>query len=134
MFRTNVYTATDDLEVATPSQDTLLGVAGGVVSWEEGDGDQRLLLASRSPITFEPFDNETYLPGQFVGDADVRAVFRGRGSSVDLNGVLDFTDVWYFRLFAFNGVASNEKYNRESLVIAGDSEGSFDYTLDDTFE
>ncbi len=133
MFRTNVYTATDDLEVAVPSQDTLLGLAGGIVSWEEGDGQQRLLLASRAPITWEPFDNETYLPGKFVNETD-RVVFRGRGSSVDLNSVLDFTDVWYFRLFAFNGVASNEKYNRESLVIAGDSEGIFDYTFDETFE
>jgi len=134
MTYTNVYTDTDDLATVAPeAQDTALNLEDGILEWTNGPGYQRIIVASREPIVFEPFDSINYPVGTFVG-GDQRIVFRGKGNSVNMNVIVDMSELWYFRLYAFNGSATNEKYNREELVIAGSAEGSFDYTLDETFE
>lgn len=134
MNQVNVYTATDDLETVAPaSQDTDIEFLEGVLSWTNGPGAKRIVVASRSPITFVPFNSVNYPTGEYMSDTE-KVVYRGSDDSVDLNNILDLSQLWYFRVFAFNGVASNEKYNRDVLETAGQDEGIFDFTLDETFE
>lgn len=110
MNRVNIYTATDDLETVAPvSQDSDLAIDGDNLIWVNGDGYQRIVIGSRYPITFVPFDSITYLTNFYVSETE-KVIFRGKGNSVDISN-FNFT---YYRVYAFNGVASNEKYNRET--------------------
>lgn len=109
MNQVNVFTDTDNLETVAPvSQDTDLAIVGDDLTWVNGDGYQRIVIASNSPITFKPYDTITYVPGFYVSTTE-KVIFRGTGNSVDISDM----DFQYFRVFAFNGVASNERYNRE---------------------
>lgn len=116
MKYSNVYGITRDLAETNPAvQDSILSidVENGILTWVKGDGEQRMVVASYFPITFKPLDGITY---SGVLRKGTKVIYRGRGDQTSVDG-LDFTKDLYFYIFAFNGVQSTEKYNRETSML-----------------
>ncbi len=72
------------------------GATNYLVLWKNG-----------SPITGVPQDGNTYLRGDFVGDA--RVAYVGSGTTFTPRGVIANQD-YYFAVYAFNGQAGFENY------------------------
>lgn len=134
MIKTNIYADRINLAESAPAAPhSSLAYLSGVLSWTKADGRQSLLIYSKSPINFIPFDGLTYKPGVYTCFS---VAYRGLDDQVNISG-LDLSEGMYFYLVAFNGVQSTEKYNRTvvSLYVPPASEsGIFDETFDETFE
>lgn len=115
MIKTNVYTATDNLEEGAPvAPHSGLVYASGNLSWTKADGRQSLVVYSRTAIdSFRPFDGVSYPVGIHTCFS---VLYRGLGSSTPLTPEQIGTGLYVY-LFAFNGVASTEKYNRASVSL-----------------
>lgn len=77
------------------------------VSWTNGDGEARVLIAKEeAAVDRFPLDGTTYLPntawgqGDDLGDSNY-VVYNGDGNSVTLSG-LDPNKTYHFRLFDYN--------------------------------
>ncbi len=94
------------------------------LSWTSGNGANRIVVASTSPISGTPTDQTNYNANSF-GAGDVIAageyvVYNGSGNSFTVAG-LSTTTTYYFAIFEYNGVAANctENYLTTS-VLTGD--------------
>jgi hypothetical protein len=125
LIKTNVYTETLNIaEVAPALPHNTLAYSSGTVSWSKEDGFQSLLIFSKTEINFIPFDGLTYLGAYKL----FNVAYRGLGSSVDVSSI-DLSQGGYFYLFAFNGVASTEVYNRIPVSIFVPPPTAFDSIL-----
>lgn len=130
MLQTNTYGEPITLAVAAPaiqaydltfesvgsfdeSFDESFGGSSGVLAYTRGNGSKCLVLISRNPITFSPFDGVTYLLGQTFSDGSF-VMAKGSNDSVDLTTLEP--GIWYVRVFEFNGSASTEMYNRSEAI------------------
>ncbi len=85
------------------------------VSWTNGDGDYRLVVASTSPITGIPSDNTSYTAdavfnnGQDELNAGEYIMYAGSGNSFTMTGLNSDTQ-YYIKIFEFNCDSGNEQY------------------------
>jgi hypothetical protein len=84
------------------------------VSWTNGDGDYRLVVASTSAITGTPSDNTTYSADANFGDGNTLnagefVVYAGNGSSVTMTGLNSDTE-YFIKVFEYNCDGGNEQY------------------------
>lgn len=135
---TNVYGPDVDLSEENPSSKVYdLSFNEGLLSWTKVS-EQTLIVASNKSLRqykFSPLDGVTYPTGLVIANG-VKVVYRGRGESVDLSSLIDFSGVVRLYAYSFNGVQSTEKYNSERVYISvedGEFE-SFDDSFDDSFE
>jgi hypothetical protein len=112
MIETNIYGDIEDLAEVIPPAHSSLAYSSGLVSWTKGLGEQSLLIYSKTSINFKPLDGLTY-SGAYT---NFSVAYRGRGSSVYVSGI-DLSLGMYFYVYAFNGVQTTEKYNREIISL-----------------
>jgi len=85
------------------------------------DADSYIVLwKNGSAITEEPQDSQSYLRGDYIGDAKVAYV--GNGTSITPRGVIANQD-YYFKVFAFNGSGGFENYLTSSPANSQVSSG-----------
>ncbi len=88
---------------------TSIGSNSLTLSFDEGDGEQRLILAkSGSPVDVEPVDGVAYSANADLGDGTY-AVYAGNGNSVNITG-LDALTEYHFAIFEFDVVEEVETY------------------------
>ena len=113
------------------------------VSWSNGDGVFRLVIASEgSALTNLPADNNFYLSNTAFGlgntilpSSSEYVVYNGSGSSVTVTG-LKANTTYYFSVFEFNGSGSSFQYKTtdypEASVTTENIEASF--TINDDYQ
>lgn len=85
------------------------------LSWTNGDGDYRIVLAKQgSPVDGEPTDGTTYSANAAFGSGDQigtgnYVVYSGNGNSVTVTGLVPGT-TYYFKVFEYNCTGGNEDY------------------------
>jgi|SaaInlStandDraft_1057018.scaffolds.fasta_scaffold00672_10 DNA/RNA endonuclease YhcR with UshA esterase domain len=85
------------------------------------DADSYIVLwKNGSAITEEPQDGQSYLRGDYIGDAKVAYV--GNGTSITPRGVIANQD-YYFKVFAYNGSGGFENYLTSSPANSQVSSG-----------
>lgn len=88
---------------------TNMGSSSVTLSFDEGDGEQRLILAkSGSPVDVDPVDGVAYSANADLGDGNF-AVYSGNGNSVNITG-LDALAEYHFAIFEFDTVEEVETY------------------------
>lgn len=96
------------------------------LSWTSGNGANRIVVASTSPISGSPTDQNLYIANaNFGSGATIAAgeyvVFNGSGNSLTVTG-LSSTTTYYFAIFEFNGTSSNCTENYLSTGFLTDNE------------
>jgi hypothetical protein len=85
------------------------------LTWTNGNGARRLVIASLSPIAGNPSNNKFYqanaqfLLGDTVAAAGNFVVYNGTENNVVVNGLNPFT-TYYFKIVEFNGNGISSKY------------------------
>ena len=85
------------------------------LSWTNGDGDYRIVLAKQgSAVDGEPTDGTTYTANAAFGSGDQigtgnYVVYSGNGSSVTVTNLTPGT-TYYFKIFEYNCTGGNEDY------------------------
>ncbi|MEA3447249.1 MAG: T9SS type A sorting domain-containing protein, partial [Bacteroidota bacterium] len=96
------------------------------ISWTNGDGDYRLVVASTSAITGTPSDNTTYSAdaafnnGQDELNAGEYVVYAGNGNSFTMTG-LDSDTEYFIKVFEYNCDSGNEQYLTTSLLSGSEN-------------
>ena len=92
------------------------------LSWTSGNGSNRIVVASISPIAGTPTDQLTYTANSVFGSGSTIAagefvVYNGNGSSVSVTGMAQST-TYYFAIFEYNGTIVNceENYLTTGMV------------------
>ncbi|MFT6921533.1 MAG: NADH:ubiquinone oxidoreductase subunit [Crocinitomicaceae bacterium] len=80
---------------------------GGQYTAGSGATNYLVLIKTGSPITGVPVDANTYMRGDWIGDAKV--AYTGSGTSFTPRGVIANQD-YYFSIYAFNGSNGFENY------------------------
>ncbi|WP_375579129.1 BspA family leucine-rich repeat surface protein [Marivirga tractuosa] len=86
------------------------------VSWTNGDGASRLVIAKESSeVNANPDDLTSYAANAVLGNGDELGsgnfvVYRGEGNSFTLSGLSDGT-TYHLQIFEFNGANNLENYN-----------------------
>ncbi|HNP18564.1 MAG TPA: BspA family leucine-rich repeat surface protein, partial [Fulvivirga sp.] len=93
------------------------------LTWANGNGSGRLIVASTSPIIWTPIDGMAYTANSTYGsgvpvDTDTYVVYSGSGSSSSISG-LTVSFAYYFKIFEFDVECSANYYN--SNTTAGNS-------------
>ena len=81
------------------------------ISWTNGNGSNRIVVASTSPISGTPSDQTNYNANAAFGSGDNIAagefvVYNSNGNNFTVTG-LNTTTTYYFAVFEYNGVAAN---------------------------
>tara|TARA_B100000809_G_scaffold252302_1_gene286876 strand:+ start:191 stop:2320 length:2130 start_codon:yes stop_codon:yes gene_type:complete len=94
------------------------------LSWINGNGTNRIIVASTSPITGTPSDQTTYTANSIFGSGSIISagefvIFNGAGTSITVTN-LNPTTTYYFAIFEYNGTIANcdENYATSSSLIA----------------
>ena len=85
------------------------------LSWAAGNGANRIVVASTSPIAGTPTDQSTYSSNSVFGVGSTIAagefvVYNGSGTSVTVSGLTPST-TYYYAVFEYNGVLANCEEN-----------------------
>lgn len=110
-----VAPVTEPTVQATGVQFTNVAATSATVSWTNGNGSNRLVLAKAgSPVDAAPSDGTFYPPntafasGAQIGSGNY-AVYSSGGNSVTITG-LSASTTYYFAVFEYNGTASTSDY------------------------
>ncbi len=101
---------------ATAIQFPQVGFSSVQVSWTNGDGANRLVVArALEPVDAHPENGQTYAANSQFGSGDELGsdnyvVYAGSGSSVQVTG-LDGDTAYHFRVYEFNGGGTSTVYN-----------------------
>jgi hypothetical protein len=91
-----------------------IGQNSMTVSWTNGNGAARIVIASDQPITFTPVDGTSYPVGTTITPQHTFVFFNGTGNSFDtstLAGVqLPGNTTIFYRVFEYNGSGGTEGY------------------------
>jgi hypothetical protein len=84
------------------------------LSWSNGDGSQRIVVASNVGISGTPVNNTTYSANSFFGNGSQLnpgeyVVYDGTGNSVSVGG-LNPNTIYDFQVFEYNGNPGSEVY------------------------
>ena len=95
------------------------------VSWTDGNGDNRIVVASTSAITSTPADNTTYSADVNFGDgatlnAGEFVVYAGSGSTFTMTGLNSDTQ-YFIKVFEYNCDGGNEQYLTSSLLSGSET-------------
>jgi hypothetical protein len=92
------------------------------LNWTSGNGTNRIVIASASPITGTPTDQINYSANSVYGSGSTIAagefvVFNGAGTTVTVTGLAQST-TYYFAIFEYNGAIVNceENYLTTGMV------------------
>jgi Leucine-rich repeat (LRR) protein/Ca2+-binding EF-hand superfamily protein len=78
------------------------------LSWTNGNGQNRIVVANTSAIFTPPANFTTYTVGQMLGTGIV--IYNGSGSAITYNGLTSETQ-YYFHVFEYNGTGMTTIYN-----------------------
>ncbi|MCB0845553.1 MAG: serine hydrolase [Bacteroidetes bacterium] len=76
------------------------------ITWENGDGEKRIVIASENPVSSFPLDGVNYSAdatfgmGDDIGNGNF-VIYNGNGTEVIVEG-LDSTKTYHFRVFEYN--------------------------------
>lgn len=109
---------------ASSPVETQIGCNGFNLSWTNGDGTNRLVVVSTSPITSNPVDGVTYTANSSYGSgstigANQYAIYNGTGSTDYILGLAANT-LYYYKFFEFNYCAGSPNYLTSGTVPGGD--------------
>ncbi len=95
---------------------------GASITWVNGDGTDRIVVVSTSPITGNPTDQTSYSAKPFYGQtstisAGEYVVYNGSGSYFNLTG-LSASTTYYLAVFEYNGNACGENYLSTSATAS----------------
>ena len=95
------------------------------LNWTSGNGANRIVVASTSPITGTPVDQTNYIANSMFGSGSTIAagefvVYNGSGNTSTVSG-LSTNTTYYFAIFEYNGTSSNCD---ENYLITGVLTGS----------
>jgi len=118
-----------------------VGLNSMTVSWTNGDGTARILVAKAGGAPGVPTDGKTYAANAAFGSGDTLSsggqyvLYNDSGNTVDITNLQPST-VYYFKVFEFNGSAGTENYlttgssaNQATLGQSYYSVGSVDPTV-----
>lgn len=121
---------------------TTIGATSIELSWEPGDGNNRLLVVKEGPgISDFPLDGTSYSADPFFGNGDdlgnnTYVVYNGNGNMTTINGLIPNT-TYSFRLFEFNQSVNTGNYplyllsnSAENLATTSTSTGIYNPRLD----
>jgi Secretion system C-terminal sorting domain len=85
------------------------------LNWTAGNGANRIVVASTSPIASSPTDQNAYTANSIFGSGSTIAagefvVYNGAGTSVSVTGLTN-TTTYYFAIFEYNGTVANCEEN-----------------------
>ncbi|MDW7695248.1 FG-GAP-like repeat-containing protein [Flammeovirgaceae bacterium SG7u.132] len=91
------------------------------LSWKNGDGDRRIVVASEVPTILPPTDMSWYLADTIFGNGDQTGngnyvVYNGNGNSVLVHGLNPET-LYYFQVFEMNGDNLSNNYSDASTAL-----------------
>jgi len=105
---------------------TNIGCFSMDLSWSIGNGANRIVVVSTSPIVGTPTDQTAYTPNTTFGNGDPIAagefvIYNGAGTSVTLSG-LSVTTTYHIAIFEYNGAIANceENYFTTGMVTGSD--------------
>jgi len=97
------------------------------LNWTSGNGSNRIVVASTSPITGSPTDQIGYIANISFGNGATIAVgefviYNGSGTSVSVTG-LNQSTTYYFAIFEYNGTLANceENYLTSGIVSGNET-------------
>lgn len=101
-----------------------IGCNGFNLSWTNGDGTNRLLVVSTSPITSSPVDGNNYAANSSYGSggtigANQYVIYNGTGSTDYVLGLAAST-TYYYKIFEFNYCSGSPNYLTSGTVASGD--------------
>lgn len=111
---------------AASSAVTSPGCVSASLSWTNGDGGQRLVVLSTSPISSDPVNTNEYTASTDFGSGETigsgqHTISNGTSSSVNIYGLTANT-TYYFEVFEFNVTTLN---CTESYLTTSSLSGSF---------
>ncbi len=110
--------ATEPTTSATAVTFSNIGQTTMTVSWTNGNGTNRLVLARvNSAVANQPTDATTYTANAVYGSGTVigssYVIYNGTGNSVDVSGLTEGSP-YYFSVFEFSGPGGTENYRTTS--------------------
>lgn len=96
---------------------------GTTLSWTNGDGTSRIVVASLSSVAGSPADLSAYTANPAFGAGSTIAageyvVYNGTGSTVTVAG-LSATTTYYFKIFEYNGAGTCQNYLTSGTPVSG---------------
>lgn len=114
---------TEPTTAVTSPIESDIGCNGFNLSWTSGDGSNRLLVVSTSPITANPVDGTTYTANSIYGSggtigANQYVIYNSTGTTDYVLG-LSASTTYYYKVFEFNYCSGSPNY-LTSTVASGD--------------
>jgi autotransporter-associated beta strand protein len=118
---------------------SLVATNAMTVTWQNGNGDQRLVVVrGTNAVNADPVDNTsytantTYGSGSHLGNGNY-VVYSGTGTSVNVQGLLA-GQTYHFRVYEFIGTGGGQNYNTNTAVNNPRSADTASFSLvDDKF-
>ena len=85
------------------------------VSWNNGDGSNRIVKINTTNSFTDPTDGQEYTANSTYGGSGEQVVYNGNGSSVDIDGLSPGTAYW-IRIYEYNCSGSNTVYNTSTAT------------------
>tara|TARA_R110001592_G_scaffold230287_1_gene487104 strand:- start:984 stop:3404 length:2421 start_codon:yes stop_codon:yes gene_type:complete len=97
------------------------------LNWTSGNGSNRIVVASSSPISGTPTDQTNYTANSTFGSGSTIAagefvVYNGAGNNISVTG-LTVSTTYYFAVFEYNGTSANctENYYTSSVLTGNET-------------
>jgi hypothetical protein len=123
---------TSDGQPTSPSSSlniTNIGCFSMDLDWSNGNGANRIVVASTSVITGTPTDQTNYAANSNFGIGNTIAagefvVYNGNGNSFTITG-LSMSTTYYFAIFEYNGTTANCTENYLTTSLTGNNTTTF---------
>ncbi len=110
---------------ATTADANVPSCTSDVLTWTNGDGSNRIVVVSTSPITGTPVDQTNYTAGAYGAGSTLNAgefvVYNGTGNSTTISGLTPGT-TYFYSIFEYNVTTTS---CTESYLTASSLTGSF---------